>query len=142
MTSLNTSKTPHWSDVSTGAWRWQHFSPYEMACKGTGKLLLVPSFMDRLQALRELVGPLPVSSGYRSEEHDAVVGGAGVHTSGRAVDILAHGRQAFLIAGLAGELGFTGIGLRQAGPYEKRFVHLDDLGTEETKGPRPWVWTY
>ena len=38
-----------------------------------------------------------------------------------------------------------GIGVKQNGPAEKRFIHCDNLGTEYKKmtgGPRPQVWSY
>ena len=39
------------------------------------------------------------------------------------------------------EFGFTGRGLRQHSPVEKRFVHLDDLDdTPDCLQPR--IWTY
>lgn len=131
-----------YTQVPKDIWRWPNFTPREMACRGTSKLTLDFVFMDRLQALREAVGPLTVTSGYRSEEHDTAIGGAGVHPTGRAVDLLCHGRQTFRLLGLAGEYGFTGIGVSQAGKFGSRFLHLDDLGADETKGPRPWVWSY
>ena len=133
----------HYGDVATTDWVWPNFKPAELACRGTGALLLVPEFMDRLQGLRDLIGPLPVTSGYRTPGHNQSVGGArGVHDTGRAVDIAVSGERAFLIAGVAGELGFTGIGISQKGPHDKRFIHLDDLSDHETPGPRPWIWSY
>ena len=30
----------HWRDVPAAAWRWPNFSPAEIACRGTGKLLV------------------------------------------------------------------------------------------------------
>lgn len=33
--------------------------------------------------------------------------------------------------------GFTGIGLHQTGPHERRFIHLDIA----KMSPRPWVWS-
>jgi hypothetical protein len=42
-----------------------------------------------LHPLRERLGrPLRVTSGYRSRAHDEAIGGAGVHPSGAAVDVL------------------------------------------------------
>ena len=29
----------HWRDVPAAAWRWPNYSPAEIACRGTGKLL-------------------------------------------------------------------------------------------------------
>lgn len=30
----------HWRDVLANAWRWPNFSPAEIACRGTAKLLI------------------------------------------------------------------------------------------------------
>jgi len=78
-----------------------------------------------LQKLREQFGnPLKVNSGYRSREHNRRVGGAkrSMHlefatdiapTKNNTMDVLDE------IAGLAEDLGFSGIG------RYKTFVHLD-----------------
>ena len=42
----------HWRDVPKAAWRWANFSPAEIACRGTGKLLVNEAALDKLQALR------------------------------------------------------------------------------------------
>ena len=42
----------HWRDVPAAAWRWPNFSPAEIACRGTGKLLVNAAALDKLQALR------------------------------------------------------------------------------------------
>ena len=46
----------HWRDVPTAAWRWPNFSPAEIACRGTGKLLVNEAALDKLQALRLRLG--------------------------------------------------------------------------------------
>ncbi len=116
-----------------------------MACKGTGECRMEAAFMDRLQALRGAYGgPLAVSSGYRSPAYNAKVsatGADGPHTTGRAADILIHGRAARLLVWHAVELGFAGIGINQRGPAEGRFIHLDTLEARRAR-PRPWLWTY
>jgi len=132
-------------NVTREIWPWPNFSPAELACKGSGRLVIAPAFMDRLQRLRDAFGePLRVSSGYRSPAYNARVsstGADGPHTSGRAVDIAIAGADAFWLLGLALEHGFTGIGVRQSGPWDGRFLHLDDL--EEAPGrPRPRLWSY
>ena len=39
------------------------------------------------------------------------------------------------------EVGFTGIGVQQAG--DSRFIHLHDIQPEDDfHVPRPWIWSY
>jgi len=135
----------HWSEFPDAQWRWPKFTPREMRCRGTEKLLVVPDFMDRLQSLRDGLGfALPVSSGFRTPGHNDSVsktGRGGPHTTGCAVDIRIYGKRAFDVIGAAALYGFPGLGMKQHGPYEERFVHLDDLD-ETPKRPRPWPLTY
>lgn len=66
-----------WRDVRESTRRWPNFSPAEIACRGTGKLLVNEPALDRLQALRDRLGkPLIVLSAQRSHEHNRAVGGA------------------------------------------------------------------
>jgi hypothetical protein len=130
-------------DVPAEVWRWPNFTPFEFECKGSHRLVIVPAFMDRLQALRAAAAiPFPVSSGYRSPEHNARVsatGATGPHTTGRAVDINIEGADAFKVVRLALAHGFTGIGIAQKGAG--RFIHLDDL-IDGPASPRPRIWSY
>ena len=58
------------------AWRWANFSPAEIACRGTGKLLVNETALDKLQALRNRLGkPLIIRSAYRSPEHKVLESG-------------------------------------------------------------------
>ena len=122
----------------------KNFSREELACKHCGKMEIPPVDIERLQRLRDRVGHLlTVSSGYRCPEHNNAVsktGRSGPHTRS-AVDIAIHGVNAFhlLVAALAE--GYTGIGVNQTGPLEKRFIHLDALEDVENI-PRPNIWTY
>ncbi len=58
---MTTTFYDHWRDVPDKAWRWPNFSPAEIACRGTGKLLINEPALDKLQALRDrlarLAGP-------------------------------------------------------------------------------------
>jgi zinc D-Ala-D-Ala carboxypeptidase len=126
-------------------WRWPNVDPAREWASDGGAMVVVPEFLDRFQSLREAMGrPLAITSGYRTPAHNMRVSGTGAtgpHTTGRAVDIRVYGEVALRVVELARGLGFTGVGLSQAGPQASRFVHLDDLGPGFA-GPRPWIWTY
>ncbi|MFQ5509929.1 MAG: D-Ala-D-Ala carboxypeptidase family metallohydrolase [Leptospirillia bacterium] len=131
---------PPTSTPSSGA-GWPHFPASEIACRHCGDLVMHPPFMDRLERLRAAFAhPMPVTSGYRCPAHDATIGGAGVHPTGRAVDVALSGADLYRLLALALSMGFTGIGIHQRGPMEQRFIHLDDM--EDGHTPRPRIWSY
>lgn len=112
----------HWSKVT--GWRWQDFSPSEMASKGDGSLQLNVDAMNRLQRLRTRLGsPMLVTSAYRDPAHNRRVGGAksSYHMRGMAFDIRMdnHDPEAFEQAARAE--GFTGFGYY---PH-LGFMHID-----------------
>lgn len=111
----------HYSDVNPENWHWPKFKPKEIACKGTGRLVVDYDAMDKLQALRtELKRPIIINSAYRSPGHNAKIGGVknSMHTFGKAFDIkLTISREDIKAA--AKKVGFTGIG-----DYNE-FVHVD-----------------
>lgn len=113
-----------WRDFPPAQWRWPDFSPAELACRGTGQLMIDEPSLDRLQGLRAALGkPMIVLSAYRSPEHNKRVGGAkhSQHLYARAFDISMgnHDPEAFEAA--AREAGFTGFGF-----YPKQnFMHID-----------------
>jgi zinc D-Ala-D-Ala carboxypeptidase len=122
--------------------RTEHFSEDELKCRHCGKEGMDTRFMEMVEALRvEVNFPMIVTSAYRCPEHDASIGGKGNHPKGRAIDILIHGAKAFVLVKKALEIGFTGIGLRQSGPRDVRFVHLDNFKQSE-HAHRPRIWTY
>ena len=130
-------------------WPWKYFHPdrdRKMACRGTGRIVIVPRFMHLMDQLRERFGrPIQINSWYRSPEHNAAVskktGVDGPHTTGEAVDISIYGDLALRLAAIAYELGFAGFGWKQTGVRSGRFLHLDCLDPS-ARHPRPWVWTY
>jgi zinc D-Ala-D-Ala carboxypeptidase len=124
----------HWRDVPAAAWRWPNFSPAEIACRSTGRLLVSEPALDALQALRDRLGkPLIVRSAYRSPAHNSAVGGAKAskHLEGVAFDIAMANNdpQAFEVA--AREVGFRGFGF-----YPRSgFIHVN-LGPARLCGER------
>lgn len=124
---------------------WQYFSKAELQCKCCGVEKMQPEFMRKLITLREFLGfPLTVTSAYRCAKHNSEVsstGNNGPHTTGQAIDIAVYGEQAYNLIRYAQAFHFSGIGIKQTGPYAGRFVHIDDL-TEGQGFMRPWVWGY
>lgn len=112
----------HYSEVPEGYWRWENFTPKEIACRGTGKLLVNEDALDKLQALRDKVGkPFHVNSGYRSPEHNSAVGGApnSKHMEGIAFDISLSNLDRQILYQEAMTHGFNGIGQYPS------FMHID-----------------
>lgn len=113
----------HYTMVSPDDWRWKNFTPEEIACKGTGLILIDEDALDKLQAFRELTGiPFTPNSAYRSEVHNKNVGGAknSYHRKGKAFDIpIIEGMTREVIKDNAKAVGFTGLG-----DYNT-FVHVD-----------------
>jgi hypothetical protein len=118
-------------DVDPKAWTWPSFSPAEIACRGTGKLVVNTEAMDALQRLRDRLGkPMIVTSAYRSPEHNRRVGGASAsrHLAGDAFDISMSNHSPDDFERAAREAGFKGFGF-----YPKsNFMHID-MGS-----PREW----
>ena len=127
--------------MAANAWRWPSFTPLEMADNHSGELLLVPSFMDWLQGLRDAYGkPIRVTSGYRTRQHQRKLTGrdTGAHVDGQAVDVAVSGPDAFDLVKLAMEAGAMGVGVFQAGPHAGRYLHLDYWDKRETQV----LWSY
>tara|TARA_R110000824_G_scaffold43145_2_gene126602 strand:- start:252 stop:656 length:405 start_codon:yes stop_codon:yes gene_type:complete len=126
----------HWSQVPrTGAaWPWKYFVPEEVACQGTGKLLVNREFLNNLDNLRGILAhPVRVLSAYRSAYHNARVGGAvfSRHLKADAADISIVGQDKIKIRDTAREAGFTGFG------YYQTFLHVD-LGRPRDWGKEKW----
>ena len=74
-----------------------NFSVSEMSCRCCGKEDMDSEFMRMLQELRNEVGPLRITSGFRCEDHNekiSTTGRHGPHTEAKASDILISGERA------------------------------------------------
>lgn len=117
----------HYSEVPKDYWRWENFTPKEIACKGTGKLLIDERSMDMLQELRYGINkPFYLNSAYRSPEHNAAVGGASnsYHLRGMAFDISLRNLVRDDLVRMAKVIGFRGLG------YYQSFQHIDTRSKE------------
>ena len=111
----------HWSDVE-GDWWWQYFTPREIACRGTGELLVVPVALNALMQARSLLArPMVINSAYRSRLHNVRVGGVPLsqHRFGTAFDISLEGQDRQVVLDCCKRAGFTGFGFYNA------FLHVD-----------------
>lgn len=112
----------HWRDAPVETWQWPNFSPEELACRGTGKLLIHEGSLDMLQELRTKLGkPLYINSAYRSPEYNEAIGGAAQsqHLVGRAFDVSLRNINPGVLCIRAERIGFTGFG-----EYSD-FLHID-----------------
>lgn len=129
---VNKIKFKHWRDFPMDKWRWKNFSPQEMASRREGELMITEAAMDKLQALRELLGkPMIVNSAYRSAAHNAAVGGAkdSYHMKAEAFDVRMDNQNPQEFEAAARKVGFTGFGY-----YVKNgFMHID-IGPSRTWG--------
>lgn len=128
----------HYSQVPSGDWKWDSFSPQEIASKGEGELLVDTDALDRLQRLRDKLGkPMVLTSAYRSPAHNRSVGGAknSYHMQGVAFDVRMENHDPHQFEAAARAMGFTGFGY-----YPKSgFMHID-TGPERSWG-KPWPKT-
>ena len=136
----------NWTKETWPRDRWPNFQHLEMACSHCRENRMDEETMDALQLIRNICGPLRVTSGYRCEDHPVELqkSNPGAHTLGKAVDIAVAGSAAHALLVAAVDAGIEGIGVRQHGPHEGRFIHLDTITDADAGGrfPRPWVWGY
>jgi uncharacterized protein YcbK (DUF882 family) len=92
-------------------------------------------FLAKLEQARELANiPFKITSGYRTKEHNAEVGGVpnSSHLIGVAADIaVSNGNERYIILNALIKAGFKRIGIA------KTFIHCD---TDTSKSNS--VWTY
>jgi hypothetical protein len=122
----------------------KNFTPAEVACKCGCGLMPSQGFMDRVQRARDRTNfPWPVTSGARCSAYNQQVSATGPHGphTKDAIDIGVSGAKAYQVMAAMLLEGFTGIGVHQKGPHEKRFIHGDALENEEGQ-PRPTPWSY
>lgn len=120
-------------------WRWPNFTPAELACKGTGQVMIDTDAMDKLQALRDLLGqPMHLNSAYRSKKHNKAVGGASrsYHLLARAFDTTMENHDPVRFVELARKVGFAGVGYYPPKNGGYNFIHLD-TGPKRSWGA-PW----
>lgn len=100
-----------------------NFKVKEFACKDGSDFLKVDSeLIEKLQIMRDYFGrAITINSGYRNEEWNKKVGGAGnsMHLYGKAADIVVSGITPSTVAAFAKKIGFRGVGT-YAG-----FTHVD-----------------
>jgi zinc D-Ala-D-Ala carboxypeptidase len=134
--------TKHHSRVQPSEWPYKYFTPAEIACRGTGLVMLNSAShaaLDKLDRLRGMMGhPLIVSSGYRSPGHNKAVGGAtqSKHMEGTAFDILMLNVDPHKFEAAAKKVGFNGIGIYppQKSAGAKNFIHIDTRSA-----PKRWA---
>ena len=114
-------------------WRYyelsKYFSEAETQCHcGCGKNLVNPLLLEKLDAMREMIGgPIYLSCAYRCPSHNAEVGGVSnsQHVLGNAADVIVpnygHCNTVDQLAWYAQQVGFDGIGRY----YDSEFVHVD-----------------
>ena len=110
----------------------EHFAAQELACpcENCDRLVVHWALIELLQRLRERVGVLVTTSGYRCAEHNRAVGGAesSLHICGMAADIQSEDLAPDQLAPLAKGFGAGGVGLYP------RHVHVDVGETRRWKG--------
>ena len=119
----------HYNDIPVTTWPYRYFKPHEIACKGTGQLLVNAEALSGLDNLRSLLGhPIRLSSAFRSVYHNSKIGGPPLsgHSvkaqkgAGSAFDIVLEGRDKETIRHVAQQCGFEGFGMRY-----QTFIHID-----------------
>lgn len=104
--------------------------------KGSGELYMNKILLEKLDEIRHIVGePLIITSGYRSKEWNAKVGGvpSSSHTKGFAVDIaIRNSRMRFKLVNAIQQVGINRIGIAD------NFIHID-IDPDKDKNV---IWTY
>jgi len=122
----------HWRDFPMDQWRWPDFSPAEIACRGNGKgakyrgqLVVDEEAMDKLQALRTLLGkPIILNSAFRPLGYNRLIGSSdgSMHVKSRAFDVSMANHNPAVFEAAARKVGFTGFGFYR----RNNFMHIDN----------------
>lgn len=121
---MTNTEYSRWENYPTDEWRWKDFHPRELISKSDGKLMVDPSSMDKLQALRDLLGkPIHLTSAYRSPAHNKKIGGAksSYHMKAMAYDCQMRNQDPATFLAAAKAVGFTGFGFYK----NSNFIHVD-----------------
>ena len=112
----------------------RHFHVREFACKdGTQAIFIDEYLWTILDILREKIGkPVIITSGYRTPQHNAKVGGAkySYHMRGQAADIIVNGMSPKEVAKNLDKLVPNGCGII----VEKSWTHFDVRAKKYRKG--------
>jgi uncharacterized protein YcbK (DUF882 family) len=112
------------------------FSEFDDKTEVNSGLMMNPSFVQTIDQIRAKLGhPLHINSGYRTESHNALVGGVpgSAHTKGLACDIeCIDGSTRFQLIKYALDLGIKRIGIGDT------FIHLDG----DLDKPQEVIWIY
>ena len=108
-----------------------HFNREEFLCKcgDCGFDTVDAKLLEMLEAVRELFGPVTITSGCRCKAHNSAVGGStrSQHLLGRAADIVVHGVAPWIIAEFCIEMGFPGVGTYGS------WVHIDSRSGDNAR---------
>ena len=118
-----------WSD-------YPNFSASEFSCKcGCGLADMKPEFMAKLQELRNQVGELEITSGFRCRNHPVENNKKrpGAHSAGLAADIIPLKSRRYDLLTTISDMRFKGIGVA------KTFIHIDE---GHPYAYRPASWSY
>ena len=98
----------------------RNFNLSEFEDPSTNQVKISAFLVERLQSLRNQVGPLVITSGYRTEKHNKKVGGhaKSAHMFGRAVDVVPGFSSIDDVVETARGMGFS-----RVIPYEKH-IHI------------------
>lgn len=102
----------------------RNFTKEELQCPCCEECEMSPTLVTRLQSLRDIFGPLNITSGFRCSDHNEKVGGSknSQHLVGTAVDIKINdltSQERYKLINSAFDLGFSGIGIG------KNHFHVD-----------------